>query len=149
MLFINKKFFFINNLKHNILDNNYLFFFNNKINNLNYNTLDIKMLQSNNLKKLNINNNNFLLKNTKLLMLKKLDSKINIKDINFVSFLGYLINNNYKNKLLNYNLFFSNNFKLFIFMIFININKIKFILFWMIFKIIFTINTKIQKINQK
>jgi hypothetical protein len=129
MLFINKKFFFINNLKHNILNNNYLFFFYNKINSLNYNTLDIKMLQANNLKKLNINNNNFLLKNTKILLLNNLTSEINIKDISFVSYLGYFINNNYKNKLLNYNLFFSNNFKAFIYMIFINIYTLKFILF--------------------
>lgn len=129
MLFINKKFFFINNLKHNILNNNYLFFLNNKINSLNYDTLDLKMLQANNLKKLSITNNNFLLKNTKLLMLNNLTSTINIKDINFVSYLGYFVNNNYKDKLLNYNLFFSNNFKIFIFMIFININILKFILF--------------------
>jgi hypothetical protein len=129
MLFINKKFFFINNLKHRILDNNYLFFFNSKINNLNYNSIDIKMLQANNLKKINFNNNNFLLKNIKLLLLKNLDKKINMKDINFISFLGYFINNNYKNKLFNYNLFFSNNYKLFIFIIYININIIKFILF--------------------
>lgn len=129
MLFINKKFFFINNLKHSILDNNYLFFFNSKINNLNYNSIDIKMLQANNLKKINFNNNNFLLKNKKLLLLKNLDKKINMKDINFISFLGYFINNNYKNKLFNYNLFFSNNYKLFIFIIYININIIKFILF--------------------
>ena len=92
MLFINKKFFFINNLKHNILNNNYLFFLNNKINNLNYNTLDIKMLQANDIKKLNINNSNFLIKNTKLLMLKNLNSKINIKDVNFISFLGFVFN---------------------------------------------------------
>jgi len=130
MLYLNKKFFFITNLKHNILNNNYLFFFNNKINNLNSNSLDIKNLQANNLKKLNSNNNNFLTKNTKLLMLKNLNhSNINLKDINFISFSGYFINNFYKNKLINYNLFFSHNFKLFIFMVYTNINKIKILLF--------------------
>lgn len=130
MLFINKKFYFINNLKHNILNNNYLFFFNNKINNLNYRSLDIKKIQANDLKKINFNSNNFLLKNTKILLSNNLNNNnINMKDINIVSFLGYFINNNYKNKLNSFNLFFSNNFKLFIFMIFININKIKFILF--------------------
>ena len=129
MLFINKKFFFINNLKHSVLNNNYLFFFNNKINDLNYNSIDIKTLQANNLKKLNFSNNNFFSKNIKLLLLKNLDKKINMKDINFISFLGYFINNNYKNKLFNYNLFYVNNYKLFIFIIYLNIKNIKFILF--------------------
>lgn len=145
MLLINKKFFFINNLKHNLLNNNYLFFFNNKINSLNYNHLEFKNIQACNLKKLNFNLNSFLFRNIKLLALKDLNGlKLDTRDINYVSYLGYLVNNSYKNKLLNYNLFYTNNFKLFIFMIFVKINNLKYILFSIIYKIIYTINIKIQ-----
>lgn len=151
MLLINKKYYFINNLKNHLLNNNYLFFFNNKINNLNYKILELKNLQSCDIKKLNLNKNFFLRKNSKLLALENLNNlNLETKDINFISYKGYIINNNYKNKLLNYNLFYNSNFKLFIFIILLKINNLKLLLFFIIYKIIHLINIKIKnklKIN--
>ena len=147
MIKFSKKYYFINKFYLKFLNSNYLLFINDK-KYLNYNW-DILEIKSNNFKKLNLDTKLFLNKNLKVLYLNLInlkDKTLSLKDIDFISFCGFFINNKFKNKVSNYFIFYKNNYKLFLFIIHININVIKYLLFSIMFKIIYILNIfKVKK----
>ena len=147
MIKFSKKYYFINKFYLKFLNSNYLLFINDK-KYLNYNW-DILESKSNNFKKLNLDTKLFLNKNLKVLYLNLInlkDKTLSLKDIDFISFCGFFINNKFKNKVSNYFIFYKNNYKLFLFIIHININVIKYLLFSIMFKIIYILNIfKVKK----
>jgi hypothetical protein len=142
MIKFSKKYYYINKFYSRILNCNYLLFISdNKY--LSYYEKSILEIKSNNFKKLNLNKNLFLNKNLKVLYLNLINFKykaLSLKDIDYISFCGFFINNKYKNKISNYITFYKNNYYLFLFIIYININVIKYLLFSTIFKIIYILN---------
>lgn len=142
MLLINKKYFFINKFYSKILNYSYLYFIN-KNSLKHFSSLDYIKLSSNDLRKLNISKKFFINRNIEIIYINNLNNKLNdlnIKNVDFISFYGYFINNKVKNNIMNYFIFYKNNYKLFIFIIHININIIKYILFYIMFKIIYNLN---------
>jgi hypothetical protein len=145
MCLINKRYFFINKFYSNVLNFSYLFYINrNKFKQ--FNSLDSVKISSNDLRKININKNFFINKNLKVVYINNidnLDNKFNIfdlKNIDYISLYGFFISNKIKNNIINYYKFYNNNYKLFIFMVYTNINIIKYLLFFVMFKIIYILN---------
>lgn len=143
----NKKFFFLFKLKFNFLNYNYLCF----IKYYNYNLknlcirygLELLKIQSKNCKKIFIKNKGFFMNLNQSLIyfndFKKfsdLSENLNINNIFLFSWNGFFLNNKYLKKIHNYYLFYNNNFKLFIYIIFTNINRFKLVIFSLIFKFI-------------
>jgi hypothetical protein len=152
MCLINKRYFFINKFYSNVLNFSYLFFINKK-NLKQFNSLDYVKISSNNLRRLNINKNFFINKNLKVIYINSIDNKFNIfdiKNIDYISLYGFFLGNKIKNNIINYYKFYNNNYKLFFFMIYININIIKYLLFFIMFKIIYILNfLNVKKIKLK
>jgi hypothetical protein len=153
MCLINKRYFFINKFHSNVLNFSYLFFINKK-NLKHFNSLDFIKISSNDLRKLNINRNFFINKNLKVVYINNIGNKFNIfdlKNVDYISLYGFFINNKIKNNVINYYKFYNNNYKLFIFMVYTNINIIKYLLFFVMFKIIYILNflnvKNVKKLN--
>jgi len=152
MFLINKRYFFINKFYSNVLNFSYLFFINKK-NLKHFNSLDFVKISSNDLRRLNINKKNFINKNLKVIYINSIDNKFNmfdLKNIDYISLYGFFLGNKIKNNIINYYKFYNNNYKLFFFMIYININIIKYLLFFIMFKIIYILNfLNVKKIKLK
>jgi len=152
MFLINKRYFFINKFYSNVLNFSYLFFINKK-NLKHFNSLDFVKISSNDLRRLNINKKNFINKNLKVIYINSIDNKFNmfdLKNIDYISLYGFFLGNKIKNNIINYYKFYNNNYKLFFFMIYININIIKYFLFFIMFKIIYILNfLNVKKIKLK
>jgi len=154
-MFLLKKYFFINKFYLKILNYSYLFFIKN--NNLKFfNSSDIIKINSNEFLRLKIYKRKkvFLDRNINFLNFNFINNNynnnLNLKYIDYISYFGFFINNNYKNKFINYFIFFKNNYNLFLFIIHLNINIIKYLLYIIMFKIIYIINYfKVGKENKK
>lgn len=154
----NKKFFFFLKLKFNFLNNNYLCFFkyyNYQLKDLcNKYGLNILKIQSNYCKKIfNLDKGFFMNLNQSLIYFNdfnkfsKILENLNINTVFLFSSSGFFLNSLFINKLNYYYMFYNNNFKLFIFIVYININRFKFIIFMIIFKFIYILNIIYLKKN--
>jgi len=159
MMFIShKKFFFLFKLKFNFLKSNYLCFFKhydlNLINLCNRYSLKYLKIQSNSFKNLFFNKNKFfylypyiLIYFNNLTKFMKILDKIN--NIYLLSYLGFFVNNFFLKKFSDYFIYYNNNFKLYIFIIYLYIYKYILCLFLIIYKAIFIFNSIYLKLSKK
>lgn len=152
----NKKFFFLFKLKFNFLNYSYLCFikyYNNNLKNLciRYG-LELLKIQSKHCKKIFIKNKGFFMNlNQSLIYFNDFNKfpqileNLDLNNIFLFSWNGFFLNNKYLKKIHNYYFFFNNNFKLFIYIIFTNINKFKLIIFSIVFKFINILYLMYQK----
>lgn len=142
------KFFYFIKLKSIILNNKFIIFIKNNHKSNKFITLKLSLILSifNKTNLISFINNNYymLFFNDKSLFLK---NNFKIMNIYAFSYSGFFINNNFLKKIKNYYLFYTNNFNIFIILIYNFIINYKYMYYYIYIKLLVLLITKIKYIN--